>query len=72
MNTMNTQLKEKQSCKYANGIFTYLILVLFIQALSTVQVKLKLSLCLTKYYAMKKNPVLNETPRNEEIWGNGL
>jgi hypothetical protein len=31
----------------------------------------KLSLCLTKYLAMKTYPVLHSAPRHEDVWGNG-
>jgi len=32
-------------------------------------VKVKLSVCLTKYHAMKTYPVLNQTPRRKDVWG---
>jgi len=31
--------------------------------------KIKLSLCLTKYYAMKAHPVLNYERSHEDVWG---
>jgi hypothetical protein len=31
----------------------------------------KLSPCLTNYQAMKTYPLLNLTPRPEDVWGNG-
>jgi hypothetical protein len=30
-----------------------------------------LSLCLTKYHTLKPNPVLNQAPRHEDMWGSG-
>jgi hypothetical protein len=34
-------------------------------------IMLKLSLCVTKYHAMKTYPVLNEAPRHEDLWVTG-
>jgi hypothetical protein len=33
------------------------------------KVKVKLSLCLTKYHAITTYPVLNQAPRHEDVWG---
>jgi hypothetical protein len=34
------------------------------------KVKVKLSVGLTKYHAMKMCPVLNQAPNHEDVWGN--
>jgi hypothetical protein len=36
------------------------------------KVKVNLSLCLTKYHAMKTYPVLNQAPRYEDVLGVGV
>jgi len=35
------------------------------------KLKVKFSLCLTKYYAMKTYPALDKIPRHEDIWRSG-
>jgi hypothetical protein len=35
------------------------------------RVKVKLSLCLTKYHNMKTYPALNRAPCHEDVWWNG-
>jgi len=48
------------------------LLLVFVMLLTllvfTVQVNLKLSLCLTKYEAIRTHPVLNEIPCHEVVW----
>jgi hypothetical protein len=41
------------------------------QRLIQCKVKVKLSLFLTKYYAMKTYSLLNLAPRHEDVWGSG-
>jgi hypothetical protein len=46
--------------------------VMFLAAMLVPEVKyVKLYLCLTKYHAMNTYPVLYQTSRYEDVWGNG-
>jgi len=45
------------------------IVVFWAATLCSDVVKIKLSLCLTKYHAMKAYPLLNYAPRYEDVLG---